>query len=339
MPLPEQRSFRDLTVAAGAAPARFAADVTRRVGFAELVAGGTLEPPLERFRGQSVLIWCERQLAAARILLEIDGIAARLVLCPSDFSPAHLPAVAAEAEVTAIVTDSATMAASAAGDLPVSVVDTVGRYAPSADCDRSFATEWILFTSGTSDRPKLVVHTLASLTGPIEGRAPASDVVWSTFYDIRRYGGLQILLRAFVGGASMVFSDANEPVAAFLERAGPCGVTHISGTPSHWRRALMSNAIDHIAPRYIRLSGEVADQAILDALATAFPSAAIAHAFASTEAGLAFDVDDGRAGFPAALIGQAGGKAELRIVDGSLRIRSPRNAARYLGDPELGFAA
>jgi acyl-CoA synthetase (AMP-forming)/AMP-acid ligase II len=80
------------------------------------------------------------------------------------------------------------------------------------------------------------------------------------------------------------------------------------------------------------LSGEVADQAILNNLATAFPAAAIAHAFASTEAGLAFDVTDGRPGFPAALVGQPGAKAELRVVDGSLRIRSARAAARYLGD-------
>jgi len=46
----------------------------------------------------------------------------------------------------------------------------------------------------------------------------------------------------------------------------------------------------------------VADQALLDSLHAAYPDARIAHAFASTEAGVAFDVDDGRAGFPQALI-------------------------------------
>jgi hypothetical protein len=38
---------------------------------------------------------------------------------------------------------------------------------------------------------------------------------------------------------------------------------------------------------------------VLDKLRTSFPTARIAHAFASTEAGVAFDVDDGLAGFPA----------------------------------------
>ena len=88
---------------------------------------------------------------------------------------------------------------------------------------------------------------------------------------MRRYGGLQILLRALIGGGSMVLSNGGEAAAAFLARAGRSGVTHISGTPSHWRRALISGAADRIAPRYVRLSGEIADQAILNGLAAAYP--------------------------------------------------------------------
>lgn len=329
---PPEHSFWHLTTAAGTGPARFIADSAIRLSFADILAQGTIAPPLTRFRGRSVLIWCERQLAVVQALLQLDGIAKRLVLCPSDFDPAHLAAVIAEAEVDAIVTDNATMVAEAASGRPVSLCDPAAPYALCPNHDRTLRTEWILFTSGTSDRPKLVAHTLASLTGPVDALAAASDTVWSTFYDIRRYGGMQILLRAFVGGGSLVLSQPDDPVYDFLGCVGACGVTHMSGTPSHWRRALMSPAIRRIAPRYVRLSGEVADQAILDALAAAFPEATVAHAFASTEAGLAFDVDDGKAGFPAALIDQPGAKAELRVVEGSLRIRSPRSASRYLGD-------
>ena len=96
-------------------------------------------------------------------------------------------------------------------------------------------------------------------------------MVWGTFYDIRRYGGLQIFLRAALGDASLILSDADESVADFLARLGRDGVTHLTGTPSHWRRALMSPAIGKIAPRYVRLSGEIADQAVLDSLKARFP--------------------------------------------------------------------
>jgi acyl-CoA synthetase (AMP-forming)/AMP-acid ligase II len=73
-----------------------------------------------------------------------------------------------------------------------------------------------------------------------------------------------------------------------------------------------------------------------------FPDAGVAHAFASTEAGVAFDVRDGLAGFPASLISQTGdhtgGKVEMRVQDGSLRIRSSRTASRYAGRGDVVLA-
>jgi acyl-coenzyme A synthetase/AMP-(fatty) acid ligase len=190
----------------------------------------------------------------------------------------------------------------------------------------------VLLTSGTTGRPKLVVHTLASLAGAIEGGRPAAErVVWSTFYDIRRYGGLQIFLRAALTGTSLVLSSAEEATADFLARAGAHGVTHISGTPSHWRRASMSSSAHLIAPEYVRLSGEIADQAILNQLRSLYPQAKIAHAFATTEAGVVFAVNDGLMGFPADVIEDTP-HVVMKIEDRSLRVRSDRTARCYLGD-------
>jgi acyl-CoA synthetase (AMP-forming)/AMP-acid ligase II len=155
--------------------------------------------------------------------------------------------------------------------------------------------------------------------------------VWATFYDIRRFGGLQILLRALLGGSSMVLSQASESTSAFLARATSRRVTQISGTPSHWRRALLWEAITLFDPNYVRLSGEIADQAILDRLRAAFPRAQVSHVFASTEAGVAFDVGDGRAGFPASWIDCAAAPVRLRVRDGTLRIKSNRTARQYVG--------
>jgi acyl-coenzyme A synthetase/AMP-(fatty) acid ligase len=333
----EPRSLWDLTERAGVPPRRFLADACGCVSLGDLAVGGTLEAPLESFRGQSVLISSDRQLVFVLALLQLDGIASRIVLCPPDLAPVHVPAVLGEAKVDAIVCDGTGPAAHLTAAAPLFTCHAAPCPTPQfpalRDHARRAATEWLLFTSGTTGRPKLVVHTLASLASPLDdGLVVAPDAVWSTFYDVRRYGGLQILLRALLGGGSMVLSQANESVAAFLERAGRYGVTHLSGTPSHWRRALMSSAAKRISPRYVRLSGEVADQAILSNLAEAFPEAGIAHAFASTEAGVAFDVRDGLAGFPAKLIGQLGAKAEVKVENGSLHIRSRCTASRYLGD-------
>lgn len=290
--------------------------------------GSTLGHDLDGLRGRSVLLLTCDQLPSALALIELDGIARRIVLCPSDVAAAHLPAVMATAAIDAVVGDPA--AAERAGEMFVPCGAGIVGEAP--DREPSIDTEWVLLTSGTTGIPKLVRHTLATLTGAMPvGTTLGHNAVWSTFYDMRRYGGLQIFLRAMLGGGSMVLSSVTEPVGDFLARAGACGVTHISGTPSHWRRALMGGAEHAMTPRYARLSGEIADQAILDHLRQAYPQADVAHAFASTEAGVAFDVGDGFCGFPASFLGRRG-DVEMRVVDDSLRIKSPRNSLGYLGD-------
>jgi acyl-coenzyme A synthetase/AMP-(fatty) acid ligase len=81
----------------------------------------------------------------------------------------------------------------------------------------------------------------------------------------------------------------------------------------------------------VRLSGEIADQGILNQLRSCYPEASIAHAFATTEAGVAFDVNDGFAGFPAKALERTP-NVEMKIENRSLRIRSSRTASCYLGD-------
>jgi acyl-coenzyme A synthetase/AMP-(fatty) acid ligase len=332
------RSLWDLIAPAASTPGRFITDPHAHIPMQDLQYGTTLGARAEAFRGKSVMISTGRQLTAALALAELDGIARRILLCTPDLSPSHVMATMADAQIDIVVTDGDGPASEIAHH--ASVVPCGDRFWPREDAvDRTTETEWVLLTSGTTGRPKLAVHTLSTLTGPIDdGLVIEQGPVWSTFYDVRRYGGLQILLRAFVGGGSMVFSSAGEPVADFLGRVGANRVTHISGTPSHWRRALMSAATGRMAPGYVRLSGEACDQGILDSLQQAFPTANVAHAFASTEAGVAFDVRDGQAGFPASLIGQDGKDVTMKVEDGSLRIRSSRVAKRLLGDKPRALA-
>jgi acyl-coenzyme A synthetase/AMP-(fatty) acid ligase len=296
--------------------------------WSDLVAGTVLAGHSDEFGRRSVLIAVSSQFTAAAALVELDGVARRVILYPPDLSLEHLDFVADCAEVDIIVSDR--VSTPLAG---IACVEPSGwKKIPGGDAEgERHETEWVLLTSGTTGRPKLVVHTLASLTGAIgSSRAQAGTVVWSTFYDIRRYGGLQIFLRAAVTGASLVLSSTQESTADFLARAAAHGVTHISGTPSHWRRALMSPAAQLMAPQYVRLSGEIADQAILNQLRAVYPHARVGHAFATTEAGVAFDVNDGLAGFPAKVL-ESTPEVEMKVENRSLRIRSNRTARCYLG--------
>jgi acyl-coenzyme A synthetase/AMP-(fatty) acid ligase len=286
-------------------------------GLPELVSGSVL--------GGRGYVATTEQLTAVATLIELDGLARRVVLYPPDLPLEHLSFVARIADADAIVSDRPTTES----DIPL-FVPTGGIVSCVHDRSAQQPTEWVLLTSGTTGNPKLVVHTLASLTGAIEdGKPAASGVTWSTFYDIRRYGGLQIFLRAALTGTSLVLSSAQESTAQFLARAGARKVTHISGTPSHWRRALMSSSAHLMAPEYIRLSGEIADQALLDQLRSSYPQARVSHAFASTEAGVAFDIKDVLSGVGPDVINNTPG-VEMKIEHGTLRIRSDRTASRYL---------
>jgi acyl-CoA synthetase (AMP-forming)/AMP-acid ligase II len=311
-------------------PQSVLSDGRRRVSLRDLADRSSLSRPLSELRDRNVLLATVDQLSTVLVLVQLDGIAKRIVIGTPDLSSEDLHSAFEDAALDTVVTDGKRLATGLFQDV-TTVLCGEGLEPVAGPIDRATPTEWLLFTSGTTGRPKIVRHTLKTLTGAFgDGVGEGAPPVWSTFYDIRRYGGLQILLRALAGRGSMLLSDHGEPIGMFLRRAGEAKVTHISGTPSHWRRVLMSGAATEMAPHYVRLSGEPADQAILDGLKAIFPGAQVAHAFASTEAGVAFDVRDGKAGFPASFF-TAEGPVSLRIEDGALSIRSSRTALGYVG--------
>jgi acyl-coenzyme A synthetase/AMP-(fatty) acid ligase len=309
---------------------RALSDARQLVSLTDILEHTTLSDRLGELAGKSVLMAVSDQLISGLVMTEIDGVARRMLLCPPDLNADHLQSLMQDADIDAVVTDQPERWAGSNVKLVVPAAPPL-RTAITTKTER--ATEWLMLTSGTSGVPKIVGHTLEGLTGAIVADSPERKgaAVWATFYDIRRYGGLQIFLRAIIGGGSMVLSSPGEAPAYHVARLQARGVTHISGTPSHWRKLLMSGAASSFTPGYVRLSGEIADQAVLDGLSAAFPAASIGHAYASTEAGVGFAVNDGREGFPATVIGRNRDGVEMKVEDGSLRIRSTRMAHAYIG--------
>src|SRR5262245_11146721 len=71
----------------------------------DLVGGTGLGGRLAKLWSRSVLLATTDQLTTALALIELDGVVRRLVLCPPDLQPAHLPHVIATAEIDAIVSN------------------------------------------------------------------------------------------------------------------------------------------------------------------------------------------------------------------------------------------
>jgi acyl-coenzyme A synthetase/AMP-(fatty) acid ligase len=196
-------------------------------------------------------------------------------------------------------------------------------------------TVWTIPTSGTTGTPKLVQHTLESLTRSVKRDSTrGADLVWGQLYEISRFAGLQVLFQALLGGSSLaLFGELADP-SGLGKTFKAAGVNALSATPTMWRRLLMAGAIDALDLSIITLGGEATDDFLLNELAAKFPAAKISHIYASTEAGVGFSVTDRKAGFPARYLDEelANG-VRLRVdTDGRLFLRRPQDLTSYLGE-------
>lgn len=191
-----------------------------------------------------------------------------------------------------------------------------------------------LMTSGTTGRPKVASYAQEQFLARFAGQPSLSALShsrWLLTYQPTTFAGLQVLLTAVYATGILVVPDERTPLG-FFDAAQRHVVTHISGTPTFWRSLLMVMPPGSLPDlQQATLGGEAIDQATLDRIRGAFPSARVTHIYASTEAGVVFAVNDGIAGFPAAWLTEGVQGSQLRIRDGLLEVRSPRRMTEYLG--------
>ena len=193
-------------------------------------------------------------------------------------------------------------------------------------------TDWLMMTSGTTGVPKLVQHSLDSLTRSTRtDMAKGAGQVWGLLYDYTRFAGLQVVLQSLLSGATLVAPSTDIPLDLRIALLAQAGCTHLSATPTLWRKILMTPGYQALALRQITLGGEIADDAVIGSLSRAYPDARISHIFASTEAGVGFSVTDRRMGFPASYLTDPPMGIALRVVDDHLHVRNDAVGADYLG--------
>jgi acyl-coenzyme A synthetase/AMP-(fatty) acid ligase len=185
-----------------------------------------------------------------------------------------------------------------------------------------------LLTSGTTGEPKIVEHTWDTLF--TMSRVKSSRAAnWLLTYQPGTYAWWQMVTMAiFLPEQSLTITSDRTPVA-LTQTAIAHGVTAISATPTFWRMVLLQFSPDDLRAlpvRQLTLGGEAVDQPILDRLRAQFPDATLTHIYASSEAGAAIVVRDGREGFPIEWLSADDTQSDspqLQIRDGILWIRSP----------------
>ncbi len=175
-------------------------------------------------------------------MTEIDGVARRMLLCPPDLNPDHVQTLIEDAEIDAIVTDQPPRWADAGVYLVMAARAPVrgGRKAKNRTRDR-MADADVGHVGRAEDRR------------PYAGRTDRRD----RRRRCRARRGRRSGRPSMTSAAMAAFRFSCAPSSAAVRwccrnpaRRSPImsrgctqhGVTHISGTPSHWRKLLMSGS-------------------------------------------------------------------------------------------------
>ncbi len=295
---------------------------------------------LADYRGARIALQFNDDLLLARALVMLDGEASLLLILSREIAPHQVASFMGTAGAEALLSDGETIRNE---ELPFSLLSWTGGQLPEAAFSSAEAagngkpgTSWVLTTSGTTGTPKLVAHTVSSLTRTAKRNSEQSNLFrWGMLYELARFAGLQVFFQAFLSGSALLIPPAEANFSERVEFLIKHGCTALSATPTLWRKLLMSADLAAMPIRQITLGGEVADQKLLDALSDKFGEARVTHIYASTEAGVGFAVNDRKAGFPASWLQDPPKGIRLRVDErGMLYLRPDKQEQTYLGEQD-----
>lgn len=143
-----------------------------------------------------------------------------------------------------------------------------------------------LFTSGTTGLPKLVEHSIPTLTRMLRAGDNYHKDVWGIAYNPTHIAGIQVLLQAVLNLNTLiyVFGLPSNKVALNIKQNN---ITHISATPTFFRLLV---ALRDVFPdvQRITLGGEKSYPKLYADIKASFPNAKINNIYASTELGSLF---------------------------------------------------
>ena len=281
-----------------------------------------------------VVLFIQKTIELVKALVLLDGSAKAICPISTGINKKELHHLVSKNEFDAVISDlnERDLKIFTELNIPVFNPNKIGLDAKNRIESINQSTTWLIPTSGTTSLPKLVSHTLSSLTvAALRNKSLGEkNEIWGLFYDVTRYAGYQVLLNSLLNGHTLVASSIVDPIHERVERCAEELVTHISATPSQWRKILMTGArAKRIPLEQIVLGGEAADQQILDALSGFYLEAKITHTYASTEAGLGLSVSDQLAGFPIRFLDNSEGFSEITVRDERLFIRTTSSASNY----------
>lgn len=188
----------------------------------------------------------------------------------------------------------------------------------------------VLFTSGSSGRPKAVVHDFARLLRKFHARRKALVTINFLLFD--HWGGLNTLLHCLSNHCLVVIPEGRTPekIAELVERHR---VELLPTTPSFLSMLVISGAHerhDMSSLQIISYGAEPMPASTLQRLHAAFPDVDLRQTYGMIELG----VLRAKTRSPDSLWMKMGGEGyDLRVVDGILQIKAASAMLGYIDEP------
>jgi acyl-CoA synthetase (AMP-forming)/AMP-acid ligase II len=310
-------------------------DSRRRWTYADLASSAqSLAARLHDSGDRKFGVWCNDVPTLVAMLVASDLSGVQAVLFSAGLTVAQVTISAAALGLDCVLADSEFNIADQNGAVPFRRIELEQLKKSTIAVSASEAiSSVVLFTSGTSSKPKPALHTWESLAAGITREEKYAGRKWLLAYDPTSFAGIQVWLHALLTGGSVCVAPTND-YAATVKLLVNERIEFASATPTFWRmllHAALTVDLGNTALVQITLGGEAVDQVLLDELRKAFPNTRITHIYASTEMGSCFAVHDGLAGFPSALLDDRIRPCQMRVSDsGELEIRSRRSMLGYL---------
>ena len=185
----------------------------------------------------------------------------------------------------------------------------------------------VLFSTGTTGRPKAILHDLTLFMRRFETPRPTLKTINFLLFD--HIGGLNTLLHTLFNKGTVV-APKSRSVKDILDTCAEHEIEVLPTTPTFLRMMLMSGLIPESVPESLRIityGTERMDQPTLDALCELLPNIDFRQTFGMSELGIVRVKSEARN----SLFMKVGGEGvETRVVDSVLEIRSQTRMLGYL---------
>ncbi len=198
-------------------------------------------------------LWISDPRLLLASLLAMDG-AVRSLLLISHAQPAEtVSALVREALCDVIVTDRPDAVTTDAATL--SPQDAMAACEASRDAAAVGPTSWRRRPRAPRAGPDRA-HDLALLSRTVSRMPASGGARWGLLYDPTRFAGMQVVLQALLGGGTLIAPDTAAPLSEQVAFLASRGCTHLSATPTLWRRLLMVPGHAELSLRQATLGGD-----------------------------------------------------------------------------------